>query len=91
MRFQLAAQFVLFAVAAVASARADTSATTPRPNVVLIVADNLGYGDTRCYGNRDAMTPAIDRLTRQLLTTPEIAKELERQFTEWLDGVQARP
>jgi N-acetylgalactosamine-6-sulfatase len=33
-----------------------------RPNVVLIVADNLGYGDLSCYGCRDIQTPNIDRL-----------------------------
>lgn len=34
----------------------------PRPNVVLILADDLGYGDLSCYGQTDYRTPAIDRL-----------------------------
>lgn len=32
------------------------------PNIVLIVADDLGYGDLSCYGARRISTPGIDRL-----------------------------
>ncbi len=32
------------------------------PNVVLIVADDLGYGDTGVYGSRTILTPHVDRL-----------------------------
>ncbi|WP_198000441.1 sulfatase-like hydrolase/transferase [Gimesia alba] len=32
------------------------------PNIVLILADDLGYGDLGCYGNRHVRTPHIDRL-----------------------------
>jgi arylsulfatase A len=35
------------------------------PNIVLIVADDLGYGDLSCYGAPDANTSNIDRLARQ--------------------------
>jgi arylsulfatase A-like enzyme len=35
------------------------------PNVVLILADDLGYGDLGCYGCRDIKTPNIDRLASQ--------------------------
>lgn len=35
-----------------------------RPNVILIVADDLGYGDLGCYGADDIPTPHIDRLAR---------------------------
>ena len=37
----------------------------PRPNVVVILMDDLGYGDVGSYGAPDAKTPSIDRLARQ--------------------------
>ncbi len=36
-----------------------------RPNIVLIVADDLGYGDIGCYGQQKIETPNIDQLARQ--------------------------
>lgn len=38
------------------------SAASSRPNVLLIVADDLGYGDLSCYGAPDCKTPALDAL-----------------------------
>ncbi|XP_076778288.1 steryl-sulfatase [Arvicanthis niloticus] len=37
----------------------------PRPNFLLIMADDLGIGDPGCYGNRTLRTPNIDRLARE--------------------------
>jgi arylsulfatase A-like enzyme len=37
----------------------------PRPNIVLIVADDLGYGDLGVYGASDTRTPNLDRLARE--------------------------
>jgi arylsulfatase A-like enzyme len=39
--------------------------TTRAPNVVLIMMDDLGYGDLGSYGARDVRTPNIDQLARQ--------------------------
>ena len=36
-----------------------------RPNIVLIYADDLGYGDVGCYGATRVRTPNIDRLARE--------------------------
>lgn len=35
------------------------------PNFVVILADDMGYGDASCYGNRAYQTPALDQLARQ--------------------------
>src|SRR5881227_1335661 len=32
------------------------------PNILYIMADDLGYADISCYGRRDYTTPNIDRL-----------------------------
>lgn len=43
-------------------------ADTVKPNVVFIIADDLGYGDLSCYGQKRFQTPNIDRLAAQGLT-----------------------
>lgn len=39
-------------------------APVPRPNVIVILADDLGYGDLGTYGARAIRTPHLDRLAR---------------------------
>ena len=36
-----------------------------RPNIIVMLMDNLGYGDTGCYGSTHHRTPHIDRLSRE--------------------------
>ena len=36
-----------------------------KPNIVILYADDLGYGDTGCYGATAVHTPNIDRLARE--------------------------
>jgi arylsulfatase A-like enzyme len=45
-----------------ALSRRFSSAGEPPPNIVFIMADDLGYADLSCYGRRDFSTPNIDRL-----------------------------
>jgi arylsulfatase A len=40
-------------------------AANPPPNVVLIYADDIGYGDVGCYGATKIKTPNIDRLAAE--------------------------
>ena len=36
-----------------------------KPNIVIILGDDIGYGDFGCYGATKVRTPAIDKLARQ--------------------------
>ena len=38
------------------------AASSRRPNVIFILADDLGWGDLSCYGNTFLRTPNLDRL-----------------------------
>src|SRR4051794_34344084 len=58
----LAPAIVGIAVAAAARAGA---VGPKRPNIVFILADDLGYGDLGCYGQARIKTPNIDRLAAQ--------------------------
>jgi arylsulfatase A-like enzyme len=51
--------------ALVAGAGLGVSAQAQRPNVLFILADDLGYGDLSSYGRPDYQTPVLDELARQ--------------------------
>ncbi len=40
------------------------AAAPPRPNIIIILADDLGYGEPGCYGGKDIPTPHIDSLAK---------------------------
>lgn len=41
------------------------AATDKRPNLVIILADDLGYGDLATYGHQIVQTPNIDKLAQE--------------------------
>lgn len=49
----------------VAGAPVARAASPPTPNFILILADDLGFGDLGCYGNPRPHTPALDRLAAE--------------------------
>ena len=42
-----------------------TSHAAERPNIILIVADNLGYGDIGCFGSKVNSTPELDQMAAE--------------------------
>ena len=40
-------------------------AVSARPNIISIMADDLGYGDLSCYGATKIQTPNVDRLAAE--------------------------
>ncbi|HEY6230905.1 MAG TPA: sulfatase-like hydrolase/transferase [Pyrinomonadaceae bacterium] len=53
------------ATGALASASKISYAQPRRPNILFILADDLGYGDLSCFGRPDYQTPNLDRLAAQ--------------------------
>ncbi|MCX6905177.1 MAG: arylsulfatase [Verrucomicrobia bacterium] len=41
------------------------AATSTHPNIIFILADDIGYGDFGCYGATKVKTPHVDRLARE--------------------------
>ena len=37
----------------------------PKPNIIYILADDAGYGDFGCYGQKEILTPYIDKMASE--------------------------
>jgi len=59
MRFLLATVLLIVCTAGVCVAKSQ------RPNIVFILADDLGYTDVACFGSKFYETPNIDRLAAE--------------------------
>ncbi|MBX6314212.1 MAG: sulfatase, partial [Isosphaeraceae bacterium] len=63
---RMAPGIIVAAIAtAVATSAGEAAAPARQPNVVFILADDLGYTDLGCYGSKYYETPNIDRLAAQ--------------------------
>lgn len=67
VRLVIAAFFVLTTTHALATSAAETDAvigveSAAPPNIVFIMADDLGYGNLGCFGQKEMLTPNIDGL-----------------------------
>ena len=60
MAFRLTLFFLFIAVSSIAA-----RPVGEKPNIVLIVADDLGYGELGCQGNPEIPTPHIDSLAKE--------------------------
>ena len=52
-------------LAVIVSGATTFAADTSRPNFIIILCDNLGYGDIGCFGSTIHRTPNIDRMARE--------------------------
>jgi arylsulfatase A len=54
-----------FLACTAASALSFGRSAAGKPNIILIFADDLGYGDLSCYGSRYIKTPRIDKMASE--------------------------
>jgi len=96
-------QLLAFSAAGAATPRGFGAPTRKRPpNIVLILSDDVGYGDVGCYGANDVKTPHIDELAQDGIRftnahcdaatcTPSRYALLTGSYAWRRDGIQVLP
>jgi len=56
---------VMFLLLTLLSCLASVAAESQRPNIILILTDDMGFGDIGCYGGKFAPTPNLDRMATE--------------------------
>lgn len=70
-----------------------------KPNIVFILADDLGYGDLACYGREDIQTPNLDSMAKGGVRftahyangaecTPTRTAFLTGRYQQWVGGLE---
>jgi arylsulfatase A-like enzyme len=65
MKLTLRAMLLPLLAAAVVAGETGAAAATRRPNIIFLLADDLGYGDIGAFGQRKIRTPNLDRLAAE--------------------------
>jgi arylsulfatase A-like enzyme len=64
-RLFLLALAISVSLSSCSSGKAKKEQEVKKPNIIYILADDLGYGDLSCYGQQKIETPNIDKLAEQ--------------------------
>ena len=57
--------FMMTAFATIASLNINAAQKNQKPNVLLLLADDMGYGELGCYGHEYIKTPVLDKLAKK--------------------------
>src|SRR5438132_120051 len=58
-------KLTMLAILATGCAGAPETRREKTPNIIFILADDLGYGELGCYGQKKILTPSLDRMAAQ--------------------------
>ncbi len=82
--------FLLKLASVIMSIASSIAATPSKPNIVFILADDLGYTDLGCFGATAIKTPNLDKMAEEgvafqcVLRSSRCLYTNTRQFNDWL-------